>query len=83
MHRSEVRARIERALGRAPICYLAGPHQSGKTTLARTFLPANHSAYFDLEDSESESRRHALPWRLDHRSRSSNREVDGATFALK
>ena len=54
--RSGARGRIERALGRAPICYLAGPRQSGKTTLARTFLPADHSAYFDLEDPESESR---------------------------
>ncbi len=54
--RDEARKRIERALGRAPICFLAGPRQSGKTTLARSFLPAEHSAYFDLEDPESESR---------------------------
>lgn len=56
IERSEVRGRIERALGRAPICYLAGPRQSGKTTLARGFLSADDPGYFDLEDPESESR---------------------------
>lgn len=32
---------------------LVGPRQSGKSTLARGILPANHPNYFDLEDPRS------------------------------
>jgi predicted AAA+ superfamily ATPase len=32
---------------------LVGPRQSGKSTLARQFLPADHPNYFDLEDPRS------------------------------
>ncbi len=56
IQRNRSRALVERALSRAPICYLAGPRQSGKTTLARTFLDPRHPAYFDLEDPDTESR---------------------------
>lgn len=48
--RQRLRTEIETALRRAPICYLAGPRQVGKTTLARSFLPASSPDYFDLED---------------------------------
>jgi len=42
--------RLERALKRNPVVALIGPRQCGKTTLARQFLPPDHSNYFDLED---------------------------------
>jgi len=54
------RERVQKAMERAPICYLAGPRQSGKTTLARMLLDPRHSAYFDLEDPEADSRLAAL-----------------------
>lgn len=47
---------IRKSLKRAAICYLAGPRQVGKTTLARRFLPFDHPAYFDLEDPASIAR---------------------------
>lgn len=56
IQRPYLREAIARALRRAPICYVAGPRQAGKTTLAREFLDYRHSAYFDLEDPETESR---------------------------
>jgi len=43
--------RLTTALRRAPIVLLTGPRQAGKTTLARQFLPADHSNYFDLENA--------------------------------
>jgi predicted AAA+ superfamily ATPase len=48
--RSLYQEAIQTALDRAPITYLAGPRQVGKTTLACQFLPPEHPAYFDLED---------------------------------
>jgi predicted AAA+ superfamily ATPase len=54
--RTRASEQIQLALSRASICYLAGPRQSGKTTLARTFLASDDSAYFDLEDPETDSR---------------------------
>ncbi len=42
-------AAVRRALGRGRVVLLAGPRQSGKTTLARTFLRPPAPAYFDLE----------------------------------
>lgn len=56
LHRIELQRQVEVALSRSTICYLAGPRQSGKTTLARTFLDSVHPAYFDLEDPDAESR---------------------------
>ena len=46
-------SRIHRALRRSRIVVLVGPRQSGKTTLARTFVPPGHGNYFDLEDPAS------------------------------
>lgn len=47
---------IQTALGRSRIVALVGPRQSGKTTLARQFVPANSLHYFDLEDLTSLAR---------------------------
>ncbi len=47
---------IQTALGRSRIASLVGPRQSGKTTLARQFVPANSLNYFDLEDLTSLAR---------------------------
>lgn len=51
--RPHLRERVRRALGRARAVVLVGPRQSGKSTLAREFLPAHHPNYFDLEDPAS------------------------------
>jgi predicted AAA+ superfamily ATPase len=40
---------IERALGRARGVVLVGPRQSGKSTLAQSFVPFDSPNYFDLE----------------------------------
>jgi len=47
---------VRGALRRSRVVALLGPRQSGKTTLAREFLPANSSNYFDLEDPRSLAR---------------------------
>lgn len=49
INRADLRRRVQRALGRSRAVVLAGPRQSGKTTLAREFLPADSACYFDLE----------------------------------
>jgi predicted AAA+ superfamily ATPase len=54
--RTELRARIDAALGRSPIVVLTGPRQCGKTTLARELLSADSENYFDLEDPASLAR---------------------------
>ncbi len=41
---------VRTALARARAVVLAGPRQSGKTTLARVFLPPGSPRYFDLEN---------------------------------
>lgn len=48
--RRRLELRIQRALSRAPAAVLAGPRQSGKTTLARRFLTPDSPHYFDLEN---------------------------------
>jgi hypothetical protein len=53
--RTRVRARIAEALRRARGVVLVGPRQVGKTTLARTFVPAGSANYFDLEDPRVEA----------------------------
>jgi hypothetical protein len=53
IRRSSLEADIRRALGRARAVVLVGPRQSGKTTLARAFVPRDHPNYFDLEDPAS------------------------------
>jgi predicted AAA+ superfamily ATPase len=47
---------IQAALSRSRIVALIGPRQSGKTTLARTFVSTSSVNYFDLEDPVSLSR---------------------------
>ena len=47
---------IKTALKRSRVVVLAGPRQSGKTTLARQFVPADSLNYFDLEDPRSLAR---------------------------
>ena len=47
--RSGLTNAISRALGRSRAVALVGPRQVGKTTLARTLLPADSPRYFDLE----------------------------------
>lgn len=54
--RSALEAAIKTALGRSRVVALLGPRQSGKTTLARQFVPADSAHYFDLEDPESLAR---------------------------
>ena len=54
--RTELRTRIDAALGRSPIVVLTGPRQCGKTTLARELLSADSENYFDLEDPASIAR---------------------------
>jgi predicted AAA+ superfamily ATPase len=49
LFRVEAAARIEKALRRSPVTLLLGPRQCGKTTLARSFVPASGRNYFDLE----------------------------------
>jgi len=41
---------IQTALARSRVVALVGPRQSGKTTLARQFVPVDSVNYFDLED---------------------------------
>ena len=47
---------IQTALERSRVVALIGPRQSGKTTLARQFVPADSLNYFDLEDITSLTR---------------------------
>lgn len=47
---------ITTALARSRVVALMGPRQSGKTTLARQFVPASSANYFDLEDPISLAR---------------------------
>jgi predicted AAA+ superfamily ATPase len=54
--RHELHRLIENALRRSRVVALIGPRQSGKTTLAHTFLSPDSPAYFDLEDPVSVQR---------------------------
>lgn len=47
---------VRSALGRARAVVLNGPRQSGKSTLAQTFLARNSPNYFDLENPLHEQR---------------------------
>jgi predicted AAA+ superfamily ATPase len=49
--RIRIRTEIARALDQFRGVILVGPRQVGKTTLARTFVPAGSPNYFDLEDA--------------------------------
>jgi uncharacterized protein len=48
--------RIRKALRRSRIVVMTGPRQSGKTTLARTLMPADSTSYFDLENPATVAR---------------------------
>jgi len=48
--RPNLAAAVRAALRRGRVVGLVGPRQSGKTTLARTLVPAGSANYFDLED---------------------------------
>lgn len=54
--RTALQHRIRGALERSTVVVLTGPHQSGKTTLAREFLSEDSPNYFDLEDPSSLAR---------------------------
>ena len=47
---------VRAALKRSRVVALLGPRQSGKTTMARQFVPASSVNYFDLEDPASLAR---------------------------
>ncbi|OFW17919.1 MAG: hypothetical protein A3H97_22680 [Acidobacteria bacterium RIFCSPLOWO2_02_FULL_65_29] len=47
--RSRAESAVRLALRRGRVVLLAGPRQSGKTTLARTFVRPGQPTYFDLE----------------------------------
>lgn len=49
LSRSSLHARLQRALGRARAVVLAGPRQSGKSTLAAMCVPRRGARWFDLE----------------------------------
>lgn len=50
IERRELIERIRLSIDRNPVTILTGPRQSGKTTLARRFVPEDSANYFDLED---------------------------------
>lgn len=47
--RKRLQEAVQRALRRGRVVALVGPRQSGKTTIARTIVPAVSPNYFDLE----------------------------------
>jgi hypothetical protein len=56
IQRTSILQTIRTALGRSRVTTLLGPRQSGKTTLARQFVPPDSINYFDLEDLTSLAR---------------------------
>jgi hypothetical protein len=56
IHRKADIRLVRAALKRSRVVALLGPRQSGKTTLARQFVPAESLNYFDLEDPQSLAR---------------------------
>jgi predicted AAA+ superfamily ATPase len=54
--RNQLANQMRTAMERSPVTVLTGPRQSGKTTLARTFLSPESPNYFDLEDPVSLAR---------------------------
>lgn len=53
--RPQLEGRIRAALRRARVVVLIGARQTGKTTLARRFLPPHDPNYLDLENHETEA----------------------------
>lgn len=56
IRRNALLADLKKAVGRSRVVILAGPRQSGKTTLARKLLDESAVNYFDLEDPASLAR---------------------------
>jgi hypothetical protein len=56
IQRTALSSILQNALVRSRVVVLAGPRQSGKTTLARELLPEDSVNYFDLEDPASLAR---------------------------
>jgi predicted AAA+ superfamily ATPase len=56
VRRSSLLSAINNALARSRVVLLAGPRQSGKTTIARELLDEDSINYFDLEDPASLAR---------------------------
>jgi hypothetical protein len=56
IQRTALSSILQNALARSRVVVLAGPRQSGKTTLARELLPEDSVNYFDLEDPASLAR---------------------------
>lgn len=56
IRRNALLADLKKAVGRSRVVILAGPRQSGKTTLARELLDESAVNYFDLEDPASLAR---------------------------
>jgi predicted AAA+ superfamily ATPase len=56
IERRSLTAHIQAALQRSRIVALIGPRQSGKTTLAQTFVAPDSVNYFDLEDPVNDAR---------------------------
>jgi predicted AAA+ superfamily ATPase len=56
IERNGLTTQINTALRRSRIVALAGPRQSGKTTLAQAIVPVNSQNYFDLDDLTSLAR---------------------------
>ena len=56
LQRPDLERSIRTALGRARAVVLNGPRQSGKSTLAQTFLSRESPNYFDLENPLHEQR---------------------------
>jgi predicted AAA+ superfamily ATPase len=54
--REVLKTSVSVALGRSRVVALLGPRQSGKTTLAREFVPADSPNYFDCEHPLSVAR---------------------------
>ncbi len=50
LSRDSIHSHVRAALKRSRVVALVGPRQSGKTTLARTFVASGAVNYFDLED---------------------------------
>ena len=48
--RTRLQAQVHRALARSRAVVLAGPRQSGKSTLAASLVPRGGAGWFDLED---------------------------------
>ncbi|MDO9072892.1 MAG: ATP-binding protein [Rubrivivax sp.] len=54
--RARLQTQVQRALGRARAVVLAGPRQSGKSTLAASLVPRGGARWFDLEDPVDQQR---------------------------